>query len=1116
MANGKVIIETELDGSGFQQGLGKLMGMADSSGGKGGLMGRVFGGSGGGGGSFGIGNFIKGFAGLKVVQSAWNGVTNSMGGAIDRFDTMNRFPKMMEVMGYSAQDAQDSIDKLNKGVIGLPTTLDTVVGTTQQLALMTGDLGQATDLTLALNNAFLSSGASTSDASRGLTQFTQMLSRGEVDLISWRTLMETMPTALRQVADSFGLPADNAYALYDALKSGDITFEEFTNRVIELSEATGGFADQAQEMTKGVRTAMENMRTAVVRSLEGVMSAFDDGLKSLTGKGIADWINTFSAGISKGFKSAEKGVAGFFNFLNRFKPAFSEIGRVAGNAFQAVGRFFQPVGTMIKEVGASLSVFSEFLTTTIGQISRGDWVGAWDSLTSNISGRFRSLSAAFKTMVADMWTNLNELGANIGNFINNIDWGSVYDSIDGFFGTIGEQIMSVDWKLVGGEIGGSISDLVGGVKNWLDTNVPKVIEYAQTVLFNPTSQLNMDASAFHSEVMDLIDGFIEGLGIKEIIQDFVVEMNAKPMFSWGSWEGAISDALAKMRLDILKVVQAIQNFGNELSQVQVNQDVVMDIMLRRGEGWDESQIKTWIDETYGEGTYDTIIELVPTIEVTEPPVSYSDSIQAWADANATDLTIEQQVAVAIDAHISEGATVGDLQHLIDQQFGEGTYQSTVNAEMLINVLEGAGVDQATIQSFIDGQFGVGTYESTVNVAVNPNLVLQSGHSAGASMVGGVGLIGQIESLVQSMVPKTPVAMSIPIAPQLTTGGAGASAEGESGFDLSGITAQITAELESLKATVSATMETINTTIMTQASAWGTTISTAMTTMVTSVSLTMATMAIAVTLGMTSMSLAVTASLTAMSTSVVASMTALALSVGMAMTAMALSVTMAMTAMTLSVAMAMESMVASVTAAMTAMVEAVTAGMEQAVAAAEAGAEGIVSAVSGLYDSMYSAGQSAGEGLADGLNSMQGAVSAAAAALASVANVAAQAAFIINSPSKVWRSFGYSAGEGLIDGFDGSQRSVERSATRLAMAGLPRVNSDYGLSYATAPTFRKRKSSVVNQPNNDGISQKIDEVISAIQNGQVIALDTGALVGGTASQMDGALGEISQLGGRHRL
>ena len=41
---------------------------------------------------------------------------------------------MMEAMGFSAQDAKGSIDELSKGIDGLPTALDEVVGTTQQLA----------------------------------------------------------------------------------------------------------------------------------------------------------------------------------------------------------------------------------------------------------------------------------------------------------------------------------------------------------------------------------------------------------------------------------------------------------------------------------------------------------------------------------------------------------------------------------------------------------------------------------------------------------------------------------------------------------------------------------------------------------------------------------------------------------------------------------------------------------------------------------------------------------------------------------------------------------------------------------------------------------------------
>ena len=53
---------------------------------------------------------------------------------------------------------------------------------------------------LALNNAFLASGASTADASRGLEQYVQMLAKGEVDLQSWRSLQETMPIGLNKTS----------------------------------------------------------------------------------------------------------------------------------------------------------------------------------------------------------------------------------------------------------------------------------------------------------------------------------------------------------------------------------------------------------------------------------------------------------------------------------------------------------------------------------------------------------------------------------------------------------------------------------------------------------------------------------------------------------------------------------------------------------------------------------------------------------------------------------------------------------------------------------------------------------------------------------------------------
>ncbi len=69
----------------------------------------------------------------------------------------------MKALGYSTQEVDGSMQKLTKGIDGLPTSLDEIVSNTQQLAISTGSLNKGTDTALALNNAFLASGASTAD-----------------------------------------------------------------------------------------------------------------------------------------------------------------------------------------------------------------------------------------------------------------------------------------------------------------------------------------------------------------------------------------------------------------------------------------------------------------------------------------------------------------------------------------------------------------------------------------------------------------------------------------------------------------------------------------------------------------------------------------------------------------------------------------------------------------------------------------------------------------------------------------------------------------------------------------------------------------------------------------
>ncbi|MBM6460357.1 tape measure protein [Streptococcus suis] len=254
-------------------------------------------------GSTSLKNFALGVAVFSLAKKGVDLLVSSLDGAIKRFDTLEKFPRVMKAMGHSTEDVASSTDKLANGIDGLPTTLDEVVGTAQRLTSITGNLRKSTDTTLALNNAFLASGASSADASRGLDQFNQMLSAGTVDLQSWKTLQETMPYALQKTAESFGFAGKSAQRdFYAALKSGQITFDQFSNRLVELDKGVGGFAELARENSKGIATSFNNLKNAVVRGVAGTIKALDDLSKEVSGKTIAEHFDSMKVVITAAFK----------------------------------------------------------------------------------------------------------------------------------------------------------------------------------------------------------------------------------------------------------------------------------------------------------------------------------------------------------------------------------------------------------------------------------------------------------------------------------------------------------------------------------------------------------------------------------------------------------------------------------------------------------------------------------------------------------------------------------------------------------------------------------------------------------------------------------------------
>lgn len=240
--------------------------------------------------SFGdrVKSIVAGVGVTKVIGATMNVLSSSFDGAINRFDTMQSYPKVMKSLGFEVEQSQKSVAKLNQSVQGLPTSLADVVTTSKSLSAVTGNIDKATDTTIALNHAFLASGSSSEDASRGLQQYSQMLAKGTVDMQSWRTLQETMAPALTKVAKKLGITSGNANELYAALQNGTITFDQFNDAMIECDTETGGFADTALEASKGIKTSMTNIKSAVQNFEQGFMSAMNNMLKSKAMGGLVD------------------------------------------------------------------------------------------------------------------------------------------------------------------------------------------------------------------------------------------------------------------------------------------------------------------------------------------------------------------------------------------------------------------------------------------------------------------------------------------------------------------------------------------------------------------------------------------------------------------------------------------------------------------------------------------------------------------------------------------------------------------------------------------------------------------------------------------------------------
>ena len=313
-------------------------------------------------------NYASGFGGAtgaimgivsSVTSRALDAISGSIASAVNRVDTIANFPKIMQSVGYSADDARATIERLSSGIDGLPTSLDAIVGSVQKIAPVSGSLATATDVALAFNNALLAGGKSQEVMNSAFEQYSQMLSTGRVDMQSWKILAQAMPGQLNQIAKALLGANANQADLYKAMQSGAITFDQFNNAIVSLNNeglpGYASFAEQARISTESIGTAWTNVQNRINKAVAKIIDHIGQA-------NIAGAINDFSSSFS--------GIAD--TVITYLDPVISTVGSFMDQ--------LQNNGA-ITAFGDALNALKDVFDNTIGLI--GDLITTFTGLDSS-------------------------------------------------------------------------------------------------------------------------------------------------------------------------------------------------------------------------------------------------------------------------------------------------------------------------------------------------------------------------------------------------------------------------------------------------------------------------------------------------------------------------------------------------------------------------------------------------------------------------------------------------------------------------------------------------------------------------------------------------------------
>lgn len=523
MADGRVVIEIDADSSKFSAAVGKLGDTAKQSLGtaiKGSFIGNLF---------------------ANAFSKAAGVISSSLDGAISRVDTLNQFPRVMSQLGYGADSASAAIGKMSDHIQGLPTKLDSIAGSVQRVVPKFKDVGKATDVMLAFNDALVAGGQSSQVQEAALEQYVQGISKGKFELEEWRSIQTAMPGQLDAVAQSMLGAGKSSNDLYEALKTGKVSVDDFCDAFVKLdSEGINGmasFAEQAKTGSAGIATSMSNAANAVTVQIAKIIDKVNE-----------------NGEIAAGFDAIKQAVTEFggvaVNAVGWVKDNFGTIAPIVagiGAAFTAL----QIVPAIMPAVGAVQSLVS--VVRSVGAASVA--IKVLGSAVAAVGGPVTIVIAAIAALVA-IFATLYATNQDFANAVNGA-WAQIqaaFTAIQPSLQALGEQFMALGEAIMPAltQIGTLILDLATTLIGALAPVIQQIVEAVTAAMPTITAAIQFVANVLAviiGVVVQVVSAFVSfGQTLVSAAQsaaDFVANvgsfLSGLPDVIWGFLTGALGN-----------------------------------------------------------------------------------------------------------------------------------------------------------------------------------------------------------------------------------------------------------------------------------------------------------------------------------------------------------------------------------------------------------------------------------------------------------------------------------------------------------------------------------------------------------------------------------------------